>query len=807
MRTTVRLNVRTRLLLWLLATTLPIFAATLIIVDRVSDRLTEDVAQELTNLVVVEAQHIRSVLDETETDGRAMAMSERLVNALEGLPTATDAEGADAVLSGLATDLRDAVLRTGTGVEGVRITDRQSTVRGDTPGYQSHDSWMATTALAMEERRPVFGPAYRTEDRGERVGVAVPIVTEDDSVVGSLLLETALGPLVNAIPTYEDFGATTEATLVQQGSLASVEVISIRRFDRDSAFVREHGRDEQIPSVMSLTADGPTVLFEEDYRGTETIAAVTRIESLDWGLTMKMDRAEALSISDQISRYILLASLLTLLAVLVGWLTFVRPLGRRLRQAADASDRVAKGDYESLMRDDRRDEIGDLARSIDRLATDLKDDIAARHGVEAELRFQANHDELTGLVNRQHAAVIVEGLAAGELFSLLFIDLDRFKEVNDTYGHAVGDELLSGIAQRLQAKLPPEATLSRWGGDEFLAILPGVGALERDTIRGALSRSLDDEVTTSVGQHSIGMSIGGATSGDELTSIDVLLAADAEMFRMKRTQASEAVVPAEVVRIVEAALSDDRVEPFYQPVVQVDERGGVHLTGVEALVRIRSTDGEILSPAAFLPALGDHPLAGRIDFRIMGRAIADLASWHLKGFVPAMFRVALNVGPAAMAHAELLTTVAAEISRNRIDPSLVLIEIPETVQTVDPGTVAGLRDVGVRIAIDDVGVQFSNLERMVDIHADVAKLDRRWIPSMATAEVSKAEVLRALVDQCNSLGLDIIAEGIETPKQLEMLRNLGVEVFQGFLFGRPVALDDFEYAWCRPEVGSVRRVG
>jgi EAL domain-containing protein (putative c-di-GMP-specific phosphodiesterase class I) len=135
------------------------------------------------------------------------------------------------------------------------------------------------------------------------------------------------------------------------------------------------------------------------------------------------------------------------------------------------------------------------------------------------------------------------------------------------------------------------------------------------------------------------------------------------------------------------------------------------------------------------------------------------------------------------------------MERWNINPAKVLIEIPETVEVVDADTLDALRTLGVRLAIDDVGCQYSNLERMVDIKADVAKLDRRWIPDLATAESSTSEVLRGLVGQCRALGFDLIAEGVETEDQLEMLRNLGIDVFQGYLFGRPVSPTDFERNW------------
>lgn len=804
--TSVRLKVRTRLLLWLLGVTLPIFAISLLIVDSVGDRLTESATEELTNLAVVESQHIRGVLAETEVVALALADDIGLMAALEGEGRPANARRPAATFDTIAYQLLDDAAPTASGIAGVRIVGRDSNILGQTAQFNATTAWASVTESAMDSRRPSFGRAFVTSTRNERLELAVPIVTFDGAVVGALLMEAMLAPLVGALPTYEEFGKTTEATLVQRTDNGAVETISIRRFERDSAFESRHAATASIPSVQSLDAVGTQVVHELDYRGVETIAVVTAIDSVNWGLTLKTDRDEALALSHQISEWIQLASLLTIGIILLGWLTFVRPLGRRLLETANASDRVAQGDYLSLIADDSRDEIGDLSRSIDRLATDLKNDIAARERVEEKLRFQANHDALTGLVNRQRATAIVDDLRSDELFSLLFIDLDRFKEVNDTYGHAVGDELLVAIASRLRSMLPEDAILSRWGGDEFLAVLPGVSHGARERIEAAMQDVGNLEVPTAAATHTVRMSIGGATSRRGASTADVVIKADAEMFRNKRTMASTSIIPAEVVRTVENALAEDRLEPFYQPVVRVDEHGAVHLSGVEALVRIRERDGSVLSPAAFLPALGDHPLGRRVDQRVMSRSIGDLASWHHRGIVPTTLRLAVNAGPAIMGEGGLASELAQAVAMHDVNPNLLLVEIPETVQTVDPEVIEALRVEGFGIAIDDVGVQFSNLERMVDIRADVAKLDRRWIPAMATAEVSKAEVLRALVDQCKTLGLDIIAEGIETESQLQMLRDLDVEIFQGFLFARPLSVEDFERTWCRADAASFRGV-
>ena len=230
--------------------------------------------------------------------------------------------------------------------------------------------------------------------------------------------------------------------------------------------------------------------------------------------------------------------------------------------------------------------------------------------------------------------------------------------------------------------------------------------------------------------------------------------------------------------------------------VRLDEHDEPQLIGAEALVRVRDTDGSFIPPIDFLPELGSHELAAAIDSRVMSKSHERLASWHEQSIVPMGFRVALNFGPAMMNDHTVVDRLAESIAEHGLDASWVMIEIPETVESVNPTTLDGLRRLGVTLAIDDVGVAYSNLERMVDLNADIAKLDRRWMPDVANAQRQNFEILSGLVDQCRGLGLEVIAEGVETHEQVEMLSELGVALFQGYLFGRPVSLFDFERTWC-----------
>ena len=785
-------KVRTRLLLWLLLATLPIFAVGIVIVDQVTDGLSNSIERNLENLVQLEAARINRALVSQEISAAAMVARPELISALETAAAQENlaAGQLDVVADGLVAAEAD-VAQT---IEDVRILDRDGVQLGESSTF----SWEPDPRLAlraMEQRVPIFGDAFLSGIGDERIGLAVPVVTADGSVVGAVLVENQLGPIVELAIQHESFGETSEAILVQADTNGNATLITNRRFERDSAFRAVLPGDALSPSARSLVATETEVVRLIDYRGQETIAAIQPIDATGWGLAIKIDSAEAFALSNRLSMYIIIACSMSVLVVALGWFAQLQPLGRRLQKTATASERLAGGDHDSLIGDTARDEIGELARGIDRLATDLKADIAARRAAENQLRYQANHDQLTELINRQRATAVIEDLGPDAIYSVLFIDLDGFKQTNDTYGHAVGDQVLIAVASRLSSRLDPSATLARWGGDEFVVILPGVNKTAAAKVATKLGKVFDEPVASKVGKHNVGASIGVASSGDERPASQVLLEADAAMFKAKHKRATYRQISPATVRMVEEALLEDRVEAFFQPVVKFDETGEFRIYGAEALARIRAQDGSIVPPGDFIPSLGASELSALLDARIAEKAFANVGRWLRRGVVSPNFRIALNAGPASIEDPGLLPRLVDAMATNGIDAQHVVIEIPESVEVVGEAVLEGFRSTGFAIAIDDVGVQYSNLERMMDLKADIAKLDRRWIPDLATSESPKSEVLRGLIGQCQTLKLDVIAEGVETEHQLTMLRELDVEVFQGFLFGKPVSPIEFEQTW------------
>ncbi len=761
-----------------------------LVVAEVNDRLVDDALADVDTMLHLEADRIDAALASQEAAAIRMATNADLVEAL-------DTNAVDPSDMSMTGDTIDQVIidadRTSFQALDIQVLVRSGRAVGQTDGF----SWAGSAPVALEAmdgRQVLFGPAFVNPAGSERLTIVAPVVAPDGAVVGALAVESRLASVVDGVARIEAFGDTAEAVILQRTSATEATPITLRRFDRSGTFNAMVDLNSGTPSAQSLSAGDGQSVDATDYRGVRTIAAVQTIERTGWGLVVKIDRAEAFSLTNAIRRYVSIATAVVLLILLFGWLTQVRPLGRRIRETAAAAERVAGGDYQSLIGDRSTDEIGDFARGIDRLAKDLDDDIRARQRVEEQLRHQAHHDALTGLINRQHATTRIE-THGDDLLSMLFLDLDGFKEINDTHGHGVGDEVLQALARRLEAGAPEGAILARWGGDEFLVLMPGVGSEEATAHAAALAEAFDLPVTTRMGEHTISASIGAAGSDQHSSAQEVLLAADAAMFRAKRRRNSYAKISPATIRTVESALRDDRVEAFFQPVVQL-VGGEPSLISAEALVRIRNADGSMMYPDEFLPALGDSGLASNVDVRVMKRALETLGSWHRQGIVSEDFSMALNVGPAAMRDQSFPTRLGTAIVDSGVAPSRVVIEVPETVEVVESATLAAFRALGVRLAIDDVGVQYSNLERMVDLDADIAKLDRRWIPDLATAESSKFEVLKGLVQQCHLLGLDVVAEGVETLEQVEMLNGFGVTKFQGYFFGKPVSTHDFISTWC-----------
>ena len=443
-----------------------------------------------------------------------------------------------------------------------------------------------------------------------------------------------------------------------------------------------------------------------------------------------------------------------------------------------------------------------LAIDHARLYSDLQDSLAEQQRVQAELRHRALHDPLTGLANRE---LLLDRLdqALGRarrdnrVVAVLFLDIDRFKLVNDSLGHGVGDELLIGLAGLLGEHLREIDTAGRLGGDEFVLVLEDLsGPAEAIAVAERLLIAVREPIQAGGEEVRTSLSIGIALASSTATSSGLLADADAALYRAKAAgrgrwevfdndMRSAALAQLSLRRELLDAAADEQFRLFYQPIV--DLRTGVHL-GYEALLRWQHPSRGLLLPETFLDVLEDSDSDSLVAQWVLGRACADAATWPAAGG-PAPF-VTVNVSPRQLSRPDLARRVAGVLERTGLPAGRLWIEITED-RPLDPSQdiadVQRLRDLGVHVALDDFGTGYAGLAYLQRLPADTVKIDRVFVSQVDSDPVSRG-IVGAVVDLAAVLGLQVVAEGVETEAQSIVLRDLGVVSGQGFLYGEPAPL-------------------
>lgn len=442
---------------------------------------------------------------------------------------------------------------------------------------------------------------------------------------------------------------------------------------------------------------------------------------------------------------------------------------------------------------------------------------------------QSLHDTLTGLPNR---LFLMEHLQQdrGEQFALLYIDLDRFKDVNDQFGHAAGDQVLRQFAQRLKSIIRSTDLAARLGGDEFAVLTTSTAAAdvsalaERIVIEASAPFAMstsdasedDDHQFVSIGA-SVGVSCSPSQTGtEELASLDVLLKrADLALYRAKshgrarvayfeaeldRSEgASASVALRRMERRLRTAISDGRLHLAYQPIAELDTGS---MTGVEALARW--TDDELgeVPPDQFIPLAEASGLIVDLGRWVLDQACRTAAGWPpIRGEGPS---VSVNVSPVQLRESSFVDDVQAALSRHSLAPNRLCLEITETAVIADVDAVAGklnrLRQLGVGVALDDFGSGHSSITLLRNLPLDVVKIDRTLIQRVAV-DAHDAVLVQLVVEAAHSLGIRVCAEGVEQVAQAQQLVAMGCDRGQGWLFGRPSPSPGPGASWPSPEHG------
>ncbi|WP_217922628.1 putative bifunctional diguanylate cyclase/phosphodiesterase [Miltoncostaea oceani] len=415
---------------------------------------------------------------------------------------------------------------------------------------------------------------------------------------------------------------------------------------------------------------------------------------------------------------------------------------------------------------------------------------------------QGLRDPLTRLPNR---TLLAERLLRrvdheGQPTSVLFVDLDDFKTINDSRGHWVGDEVLTAVAGRLRGAVRDGDTVARLGGDEFAVLVagpPAAGQAVAARVVAALDLPIELHGAPLWVRGSVGLAHAGADPGR--TADDLLREADLAMYEAKaggknRVAVFSARLDATVRRRAElsadlaGAIDDGQLEVHYQPTVRMADGRPI---AVEALLRWRHPRRGLVPPGDFIPLAEETRQIGRIGAWVLGTALRQLAEWRAHDPALADLTMAINLSPAQLDDG-LVEQVAAALADAGVDAAHLTLEVTESVFAADLVAVAEhlsrLRDMGVRIAIDDFGTGYSSLSYLRHLPVDVLKVDQSFVADLGDAGVDA--LVRSILDLARALDLEVVAEGVETPDQAALLRGLRCGAAQGFLYARPVPADE-----------------
>jgi diguanylate cyclase (GGDEF)-like protein len=555
-------------------------------------------------------------------------------------------------------------------------------------------------------------------------------------------------------------------------SVENREALGARLAARGSvaAPARAAGDDELQSRMIVLAADG----------GERVVAILQR------------------SLRDALARFDHLRALLTglaalsLVASMVGSYFIARSITRPLNRLTESARRIRNGDYSDALEIEGTDEIRALAASFNH----MREGIAAH---EREILRLAYEDRLTGLPNRalfndrlQQAVQVAR--RNGSPLAVLMMDLDRFKHINDTLGHAVGDDVLREVGTRLRAALGESDTVARLGGDEFAALLT-TGSEQRivEVVRKVL-RCMEQPIECNGQSLDVGASIGIARHPEHGDAPGTLIRrADIAMYLAKAANCEYAFYDPEhdgsrqeqlsLLGELRRALERNELIVFYQP--KVDLATG-RTKGVEALVRWMHPARGMVPPVEFMPVAERTGFVRTLTRWVLETALRRCGQWLSEGI---RLQVSVNISVRDLQNLELPDIVAALLASSRVPPELVCLEITESSFMENPQravqTLAGLHALGVRLSIDDFGTGFSSLAYLRRLRVHEMKIDRTFIAAME--EGNDMVIVRSTIELAHNLGLRVVAEGIEDERSLARLRAMGCDEAQGYFMSRPLS--------------------
>ncbi len=509
----------------------------------------------------------------------------------------------------------------------------------------------------------------------------------------------------------------------------------------------------------------------------------------------------------------LLLSLPFIILVLIVSIIFSTSITRPIKNVMEHVNHIAKGNFGKILAVRRRDELGGLIENINHLSHFLKTYLNELKSSQEESEFHAYHDSLTGLPNRRYfkeelnRRLIESQQKIIKHVAVLFMDIDRFKDINDTLGHSKGDQLIQLVANRIKACLPPyNSFLTRQGGDEFVVLFSDFSPIEVEKFARKIILDIQQPCYIEGDEIFVSISSGLSFYPEHSTNLDTLITyADMAMYASKRQGGNKVMVYHELLnekqtekmqieKRLRKAIQKETIEVYYQP--KVDARRNT-ITGVEALVRWHDEELGFVSPDVFIDVAEEAGLIHSLWGNVMNIACCQISKWN-KMFNQEL-TLAVNFSPRQFQDSSLLVHEVKDVlSSYKLNPESFEMEITESTLLINTQeTIKALhllKKYGISISIDDFGTGYSSLSYLKKLPIDCLKIDRSFIQDIQE-DYSNSEIAQAIISLSQSLKLEVIAEGVEEEYQKAFLMENGCDHMQGYLFSKPLATEDFETAF------------
>ncbi len=543
------------------------------------------------------------------------------------------------------------------------------------------------------------------------------------------------------------------------------------------------------------------ILFFKDNEGKNWITYYVGVNN-GWGVIVVQEGVEFLKSEQEFKNLSFFIAGITLIGLIIITTTLANRLIAPISNLTDVASGIANGEYEGEITINRQDELGLLAQSFNQMIEGIKKSTA-------ELRHAVIHDRLTGLYNRAYfnqellKLINIFQNKSDYLFAVLFIDLDRFKIINDTLGHETGDRLLIEISHRLKRSVRGEDLVARFGGDEFVILLKKIDSLEKaNLIAERIQSELSKPINLKQNEVFITASIGICFSDCDYKNVeDFLRDADTAMYEAKsKGKACYKIFKPimhqkikqrlELEKDLRGAIKNSEFELFYQPIIELSSQ---KITGFEALLRWQHPEKGLISPGEFIPVAEETGQIIEIGWWVLQTACSQLMEWeneYRKGLI-----LSVNISPIQFAQADFTPKIKEIIQEIGFQPQNLILEITESTIIKDLERakliIEELIAQNIKIAMDDFGTGYSCLSYLYQLPISKLKIDRSFVQDLEI-DRDKLEVIRAIANLGHSLGINLVAEGIETEEQLKIIRELNCTYGQGYLFSKPQTIEKAE---------------